>query len=194
MKIVLFLSLFSSISIASELSLDQNFKPGDKISSETFNTIFRTIEKINSVVKDRDLIGTWICSGRGSSLNALSYNNWISDGKPSWYSESSTSNVTLTLISSEASTSFDTPYTYTQSEPILHFTVYPQYVHPLGITNYESSLNGSYVLINNELIFLTTFPGLSNDITATEKYEVSLLSPTRISLKNNSRTVSCDKQ
>ena len=189
MKIVLFLSLFSSISIASELSLDQNFKPGDKISSETFNTIFSTIEKINSVVKDRDLIGTWICSGRGSSLNFISYNNWISDGKPSWYSKSSTSNVTLNFISSEASTSFDTPYTYTQSEPILHFTTYPS-----GINVYESSLNGSYVLIDNELILLTTFPGLSNDITSTQKYDVSLLSPTRISLKNNSRTVSCDKQ
>lgn len=189
MKIFFLLSLFSSFSIASELSLDQNFKPGDKISSETFNTIFSTIEKINSVVKDRDLIGSWICSGRGSSLNFITYNNWISDGKPSWYSESSTSNVTLTFISSEASTSFDTPYTYTQSEPILHFTGYPS-----GGINYPSSLNGSYVLINNELILLTTFPGLSNEITSTVKYEVSLLSPTRISIKNGERTVSCDKQ
>tara|TARA_B100000963_G_scaffold293538_1_gene263977 strand:- start:285 stop:854 length:570 start_codon:yes stop_codon:yes gene_type:complete len=189
MRVLLFLSFFSSFSIASELSLDQNFKPGDKISSETFNTIFSTIEKIYSVVKDSDLIGSWICSGRGSSLNSSSYNNWISDGKPSWYSQSSTSNVTLTFISSGASTSFDTPYAYTQSEPILQFTGYPQ-----GGINYPSNLNGSYVLINNELILLITFSGLSSDITSTVTYEVSLLSPTRISLKNRFRTVSCDKQ
>ncbi len=191
MKIILIMSLFSSFSIASELSLDQNFKPGDTISSETFNTIFRTIEKINSVVKDSDLIGTWICSGRGDSLNFTRYNNWTSDGKPSWYTQSSTSNVTLTFSSSGASTSFDTPYSYTQSEPIL---VYSETIPP-GLSRVFSDLNSSYVLINNEIIFLLTWPpssGLGTDTTIT--YEVSLLSPTRISLKNSSRTVSCDKQ
>ena len=191
MKIILIMSLFSSFSVASELSLDQNFQPGDTISSETFNTIFRTIEKINSVVKDSDLIGTWICSGRGDSLNFTRYNNWTSDGKPSWYTQSSTSNVTLTFSSSGASTSFDTPYSYTQSEPIL---VYSEFI-PLGLSRVFSDLNSSYVLINNEIIFLLTWPpssGLGTDTTIT--YEVSLLSPTRISLKNSSRTVSCDKQ
>ena len=189
MKIVLIMSLFSSFSIASELSLDQNFKPGDTISSETFNTIFRTIEKINSVVKDSDLIGTWICSGRGDSLNFQNHNNWTSDGKPSWYGQSSTSNVTLTFSSSGASTSFDTPYRYTQSEPILAYTE----ILPPGESRISSDLNGSYVLINNELILLITFSNLYN---GTEKitYEVSLLSPTRISFKNSLRTVTCDKQ
>jgi len=189
MRFILIMSLFSSLSIASELSLNQNFKSGDTISSETFNTIFSTIEQINSVVKDSDLIGTWICSGRGSSLNGSSYNNWTSDGKPTWYSQSSTSNVTLTFSSSGASTSFDTPYSYTQSEPILQSTVYP-----LGPTNYPSDLNGSYVLINNELILLVTFSSLDSETTTTRTFEVSLLSPTRISFKNSFRTVSCDKQ
>ena len=185
------MSLFSSFSIASELSLDQNFKPGDTISSETFNTIFRTIEKINSVVKDSDLIGTWICSGRGDSLNFQNHNNWTSDGKPSWYGQSSTSNVTLTFSSSGASTSFDTPYSYTQSEPIL---VYSETIPPGGSFVF-TDLSSSYVLINNEIIFLLTWP--PNSFLSTEEtitYEVSLLSPTRISFKNSSRTVSCDKQ
>ena len=186
MKIILIMSLFSSLSIASELSLDQNFKAGDTISAETFNTIFSTIEKINSVVKDSDLIGTWICSGRG---NGPLYYNWTSDGKPTWYSQSSTSNVTLTFSSSGASTSFDTPYSYTQSEPILQFSVYP-----LGATTYPSDLNGSYVLINNELILLVTFSSLDSETSSSVRYDINLLSPTRISFKNSSRTVSCDKQ
>lgn len=190
MRFILIMSLFSSLSIASELSLNKNFKSGDTISSETFNTIFSTIEKINSVVKDSDLIGTWICSGRGSSLNFLNHNNWTSDGKPSWYSQSLTSNVTLTFSSSGASTSFDTPYSYTQSEPI---TAYEEAIPP-GLGRYSSDLNGSYVLINDEIIFLYTFPPSSGLAGTTITYEVSLLSPTRISLKNSSRTVSCDKQ
>ena len=190
MRFILIMSLFSSLSIASELSLDQNFKSGDTISSETFNTIFRTIEKINRVVQDSDLIGTWICSGRGSSLNGSSYNNWTSDGKPTWYSQSSTSNVTLTFSSSGASTSFDTPYSYTQSEPIL---AYAETIPPGGSFIF-TDLNGSYVLINNEIIFVLTWPPGPYLGIETITYEVSLLSPTRISFKNSFRTVSCDKQ
>ena len=51
--------------------------------------------------------------------------------------------VTLTFSSSGASTSFDTPYSYTQSEPI---TAYEEAIPP-GLGRYSSDLNGSYVLI-----------------------------------------------
>ena len=53
MRVLFFLLIFSGYSIASELNLDQNFKAGDTISAETFNTIFRTIEKINSHIEKK---------------------------------------------------------------------------------------------------------------------------------------------
>ena len=105
MKFLFFLFIFSSYSIVSELNLDQNFKGGGTLSAETFNTVFRTLEKINSVVKDEDLIGTWSYSGKGDGFNDQGYSNWTFDGKPSWYSTcSTTSNISVTFASSGAST------------------------------------------------------------------------------------------
>ena len=194
MKFLFFLFIFSSYSIVSELNLDQNFKAGDTVSAETFNTVFRTIEKINSVVKDEDLIGTWSCSGKGDGFNDQGYSNWKSDEKPSWYSTSSTtSNITVTFASSGASTSYDTPYSYTQAEPILHQARISKMNDATGSPqDYYGNLNGTYVLIDNEISLLLTFPGF-NDIRVMS-YIVSLLSPTRIKLKKSNRTIICDKQ
>ena len=196
MRVLFFLLVFSGYSIASELNLDQNFKAGETISAETFNTIFSTIEKISSVVKDEDLIGTWSCSGKGEEgFNAQGYSNWTSDGKPSWYGLfSTTSNITVTFASSGASTSYDTPYSFTQAEPILH-----QAKINVALKDIWGNLNGTYVLIDNEIRLLITFPGHSH-IDSTWRYIVSLLSPTRIKLKNvvgninGDRTIICDKQ
>ena len=194
MRVLFFLLIFSGYSIASELSLDQNFKAGDTISAETFNTIFRTIEKINSVVKDEDLIGTWSCSGKGEGFNDQGYSNWTSDGKPSWYSSSSTtSNITVTFASSGASTSYDTPYSYTQAEPILHQAIINKLNDATGQPqDHYGNLNGTYVLIDNEFRLSVTYPGFT-DISVVS-YIVSLLSPTRIKLKNDNRTIICDKK
>ena len=38
------------------------FNRGDVVSAETFNQIFRTIERINSVAQDEDIDGSWICT------------------------------------------------------------------------------------------------------------------------------------
>ena len=38
------------------------FKQGDVVSAETFNQIFRTIERINKVAQDEDIDGSWICT------------------------------------------------------------------------------------------------------------------------------------
>ena len=192
MKFLFFLFIFSSYSIVSELKLDQNFKAGDTVSAETFNTVFRTIEKINSVVKDEDLIGTWSCSGKGDGLNDQGYSNWTSDGKPSWYSTSSTtSNISVTFASSGASTSYETPYSYTQAEPILHQAKITKMIDGSPQVFY-GNLNGTYVLIDNEIKLLLTYPG-HTDINV-KPYIVSLLSPTRIKLKKDNRTIICDKQ
>lgn len=202
MRVLFFLLTFSGYSIVSELNLDQNFKAGDTVSAETFNTIFRTIEKINSVVKDEDLIGTWSCSGKGQGLNSQGYSNWTSDGKPAWYSTSlTTSNITVTFASSGASPSYETPYSYTQAEPILHQTLTNIPTVPLTIL--PANLNGSYVLIDNEITLEATFPsyevarpyfpeGIPS--TTAQRYTVSILTPTRIRLKNDARTIICDKQ
>ena len=192
MKVLFFLLIFSGYSIVSELNLDQNFKAGDTVSAETFNTIFSTIEKINSVVKDEDLIGTWSCSGKGDGFNDQGYSNWTSDGKPSWYSISSTtSNITVTFASSGATSSYDTPYSYTQAEPILLHGRLTKMIEGLPQSFY-ANLNGSYVLIDNEIILLITYPGHTE--TNVQKYVVSLLSPTRIKLKKSNRIIICDKQ
>jgi len=192
MKVLFFLLIFSGYSIVSELNLDQNFKAGDTVSAETFNTIFSTIEKINSVVKDEDLIGTWSCSGKGDGFNDQGYSNWTSDGKPSWYSISSTtSNITVTFASSGATSSYDTPYSYTQAEPILLHGRLTKMIEGLPQSFY-ANLNGSYVLIDNEIKLLLTYPG-HTDIRVMS-YIVSLLSPTRIKLKKDNRTIICDKQ
>ena len=192
MKVLFFLFIFSSYSIVSELNLDQNFKAGDTVSAETFNTIFSTIEKINSAVKDKDLIGTWSCSGKGQGLNDQGYSNWTSDGKPSWYGISSTtSNITVTFASSGATSSYDTPYSYTQAEPILLHGRLTKMIEGLPQSFY-ANLNGSYVLIDNEIRLLITYPGLTE--TNVQIYVVSLLSPTRIKLKKSNRIIICDKQ
>ena len=196
MKVLFFLFIFSSYSIVSELNLDQNFKAGDTVSAETFNTIFSTIEKINSVVKDEDLIGTWSCSGKGDGFNDQGYSNWTSDGKPSWYSISSTtSNITVTFASSGATSSYDTPYSYTQAEPILYQGKLSKTIG--GETqHFFANLNGQYVLIDNKILLLSNYSGLTD--TLIQPYIVSLMSPTRIKLKdaddNPTQTIICDKQ
>ena len=192
MKVLFFLLSFSGYSIVSELNLDQNFKAGDTVSAETFNTIFSTIEKINSVIKDSDLLGTWSCSGKGDGFNDQGYSNWTSDGKPSWYSISSTtSNITVTFASSGATSSYDTPYSYTQAEPILLHGRLTKMIEGLPQSFY-ANLNGSYVLIDNEIRLLITYPGHTE--TNVQTYVVSLLSPTRIKLKKSNRIIICDKQ
>jgi len=199
---LLFVSIFLNHLFSKELDLHEDFKAGDIVSADTFNQIFDTLEKINRAAKDEDLIGTWSCSGKGQGLNSQGYSNWTSDGKPAWYSTSlTTSNITVTFASSGASPSYETPYSYTQAEPILHQTLTNIPTVPLTIL--PANLNGSYVLIDNEITLEATFPsyevatpyfpeGIPS--TTAARYTVSILTPTRIRLKNDARTIICDKQ
>ena len=57
----LILLLTTSISHADDYVWGEEFKEGDVISAATFNQIFNELEKINRVVKDADLVGTWSC-------------------------------------------------------------------------------------------------------------------------------------
>ncbi len=182
---ILFLLVISNFLIASELELDQNFKAGDTISAETFNMIFNTIEKVNRPIKDSDLIGTWNCSGQGSPLS----DKWVSDGKPSWYESSTISNITLSFESSGTSSSHENPYSYTQSDYIIQKEGYPI---PGELFPVESNKDGIYVLKDNKIIILVSFPGTS--ATTTKVYEVSLLSPSRVRFRGPDRTITCDKQ
>ena len=182
---ILFLLAISNFFIASELELDQNFKAGDTISAETFNKIFNTLEKVNRPIKDSDLIGTWNCSGQGSPLS----DKWVSDGKPSWYESSTISNITLTFESSGASSSYENPYSYTQSDYILQKEGYPV---PGEEFPRESNKDGIYVLKDNKLIILVSYSGTS--YTSTKTYEASLLSPSRVRFHGFGRTITCDKQ
>ena len=149
-------------------------------------------KKDGSGIRYEDLIGTWSCSGKGDGFNDQGYSNWTSDGKPSWYSISSTtSNITVTFASSGATSSYDTPYSSTQAEPILLHGRLTKMIEGLPQSFY-ANLNGSYVLIDNEIRLLITYPGHTE--TSVQIYVVSLLSPTRIKLKKSNRIIICDKQ
>ena len=62
-KLLPLIFIIANFSFTGELDLEKNFKAGDTISAATFNEILATIEKINKVPKDSDLVGTWSCSG-----------------------------------------------------------------------------------------------------------------------------------
>ena len=63
------------------------FKRGDVVSAETFNQIFRTIERINKVAQDEDIDGSWTCSGVQPSLWERGHRHcrWMASKQASYY-------------------------------------------------------------------------------------------------------------
>ena len=59
-----------------DLKIADDFQEGDLLSSDTFNQIFDTIEKINRTVKTEDLIGTWSCD----AMTTRQTSGWTNKG------------------------------------------------------------------------------------------------------------------
>ena len=59
-----------------KVKVADEFKRGDVISAETFNQIFRTIERINTVIDDDFLEGSWNCVAIETSPDAAPLDFW----------------------------------------------------------------------------------------------------------------------
>ena len=143
MKSLLILFLFTlflttSISHADDYVWGEEFKEGDVISAETFNQIFRRLEKLNRTPRDNDLVGTWSCTALW--INP-SYSSGLSqDTTNSWIYSLSGSQLTFTASSEE--TSFPTGYTFSTSSP-----------NPFATrSNGQYGASGNYILFNNVIV------------------------------------------
>ena len=89
------------------------FKRGDVVSAETFNQIFRTIERINKVAQDEDIDGSWTCSGLQARGNVI-------DTGDGWQESGilfRLDNAQLSFLRSSDSPSIETAGTVTSSAP-----------------------------------------------------------------------------
>lgn len=187
-KLLPLIFIIANFSFTGELDLEKNFKAGDTISAATFNEILATIEKINKVPKDSDLVGTWSCSGTSYEPDVLNAYSMITLGEAPYQHSKTPSNITLTLSSSGTSTSLESPYTFTQSAPLV---VYQKTDYaPISVTE----LNGEYVLRDSYIIFKANFIQPAVQEYTSRRMIVKVLSPTRISFEKAPHEVICDKQ
>ena len=75
-KFLLLYLLIPFIVFSEDLKIADDFQEGDLLSSDTFNQIFDTIEKINRTVKTEDLIGTWSCD----AMTTRQTSGWTNKG------------------------------------------------------------------------------------------------------------------
>ena len=189
-KLIPILFLIQNLALGAKLNLEKNFEPGDTISSSTFNEILSTLQKINTLPKDEDLLGTWICSAKGQGYDfGLATGTWKTKGSPP-FSVSTINDIVVKFTSSGTPSSEDQPYFFEQSSPII---IYGMYAAP---GNPTSDLNGEYVLRDGKLILKSKYSAYSNNPEQflSEKYNISLESNDRIFLKTSLRSVTCDKQ
>ena len=185
-KLLSLIFIIANFAFTEELDLEKNFKAGDTVSAATFNEILATIEKINKVPKDSDLVGTWSCSG--TSYGSIYGYGMITVGENPFQFFKTPSNITLTLSSSGTSTSLESPYTFTQSAPLVAYA--EGGIPPISVTQ----LNGEYVLRNSYVIFKVNFIQPSGQDFYSRRMILKVLSPTRISFEEATHVVICDKQ
>tara|TARA_Y100000816_G_C25979099_1_gene511119 strand:- start:302 stop:841 length:540 start_codon:yes stop_codon:yes gene_type:complete len=176
--------------LGAKLNLEKNFESGDTISSNTFNEILSTLQKINTLPKDEDLLGNWICSAKGQGYNfGLATGTWKTKGSPP-FSVSTINDIVVKFTSSGTLPSEDQPYFFEQSSPIIIYATYAAPGDP------KSDLNGEYVLRDGKLILKSKFSTytFNPEQYTSERYTLSVESNDRIILDNDSRSVICDKQ
>ena len=191
MRLILLLFLIPNLALGAKLNLEKNFEPGDTISSNTFNEILSTLQKINTLPKDEDLLGNWICSAKGQGYNfGLATGTWKTKGSPP-FSVSTINDIVVKFTSSGTLPSEDQPYFFEQSSPII---IYATLLTAPG--DPKSDLNGEYVLRDGKLILKSKYSAYSNNPEEflSEKYNISIESNDRIFLKTDLRSVTCDKQ
>ena len=191
MRLILLLFLIPNLALGAKLNLEKNFEPGDTISSNTFNVILSTLQKINTLPKDEDLLGNWICSAKGQGYNfGLATGTWKTKGSPP-FSVSTINDIVVKFTSSGTLPSEDQPYFFEQSSPII---IYATLLTAPG--DPKSDLNGEYVLRDGKLILKSKFSTytFNPEQYTSERYTLSVESNDRIILDNDSRSVICDKQ
>ena len=139
-----------------KLKVADEFKRGDVISADTFNQIFRTIEKINKQAEDDDLVGTWTCNALTTRNTGIS--GW--ENKGLFYV---LEDAQVNFISSGDNDSQTSPYTITTSSP-----------SPIRLS--EDAFSGTYSLVKN-----TLFTKFSGD-TQSRIFSVDIVSPRKIEL------------
>ena len=165
------LTLFLTISIskADDYVWGEEFKEGDIISAATFNQIFSTLEKINRVVKDADLVGTWSCDAASAEGSGIS-NSGVTLKSFFYLNE----NAQLTITASSATTSLERAYSFSTSAPTpLVF---------LSTSDGVKAQSGTYILYKN-IIMVKGHPNNANQVTA---YEVNFLSNDQFTLEQKS--------
>ena len=158
------IGLFFSFGIGAEeegsneekLKVADEFKRGDVISADTFNQIFRTIEKINKQAEDDDLVGTWTCNALTTRNTGIS--GW--ENKGLFYV---LEDAQVNFISSGDNDSKTSPYTVTTSSP-----------SPIRLS--EDAFSGNYSLVKNML-----FTKLSGN-TQSRIFSIDIVSPRKIEL------------
>jgi len=149
---------------ADDLTLPKDFKAGDVVSADTFNQVFRAIERVNRTVTDEDLVGVWSCSAIESSGNtASSVTGWVQRG---FIYELAPKVVTFSASSS--STSLESAYSLSTEAP-----------SPLWVGAEASS--GTYILYNGVM-----FISLPAKTTSIMLYDVGLVSVSRFTMSSKS--------
>ena len=165
----LILLLTTSINHADDYVWGEEFKEGDIISAATFNQIFSTLEKINRVVKDADLVGTWSCDAASAEGSGIS-NSGVTLKSFFYLNE----NAQLTITASSAATSLESAYSFSTSAPTpLVF---------LSTSDGVKAQSGTYILYKN-IIMVKGHPNNANQVTA---YEVNFLSNDQFTLEQKS--------
>ena len=142
------------------------FKQGDVVSAETFNQIFRTIERINKVAQDEDIDGSWICTAIQVYGNGvINTADWQQAGVVYRLD-----NGQLTFSRTEGTPTIETVGTATTSAPSVLWSA--------GGGGKESdSSTHSYSMIGGTLYFLDP------DGRNTTPYAVSIVNANTIALK-----------
>ena len=148
-------------SYADDLKVADDFKSGDLVSADTFNQIFDTIEKINRTVVDTDLVGVWSCD----AMTTRNTSGWTS--KSLFYV---LENAQVNLTASSASTSLESPYSISTSDPS------PFKREGAGTPPFTGAFSATYTLHKNKL-----FTKYSGDDSA-RIWDVNIVSPTRFEL------------
>ena len=146
---------------ADDLKVADDFKSGDLVSADTFNQIFDTIEKINRTVVDTDLVGVWSCD----AMTTRNTSGWTS--KSLFYV---LENAQVNLTASSASTSLESPYSISTSNPS------PFKREGAGTPPFTGAFSATYTLHKNKL-----FTKYSGDDSA-RIWDVNIVSPTRFEL------------
>ena len=162
----LILLLTTSISHADDYVWGEEFKEGDVISAATFNQIFGTLEKLNRTPKDSDLVGTWSCSSVRSYTSGMDTNGWVRTGFIDLLS-----NAQLTMTASSATTSLESAYSFSTSNPT-----------PLISFNDASYASAGTYMLYRSTLFFQGLNAPSGNSTSVIKHQVNIVSDNRFTL------------